>query len=207
MLNLDKAFLDSISIKSGLGNLNKFKIDTFDFNSDWKVMRADWEHIVTEVSLLLSGSGLSYRIKSLDSIKLKIEKYKKQGHKSGRLCFNDLIGIRYIVDDFSDFIVPDYLKLVDLRQGKKIDDGYRAMHLYYIRANNYYPIEVQVWERRDKLFYYWLHKYCYKVASDNILLQLRQLHDAGKIQTEEDFVFRLNLVKVCMYTQSLFEEE
>lgn len=40
---------------------------------------------------------------------------------------------------------PDYFRVVDLRRGKKIDDGYRAIHLYYQQDNLAYPIEVQLW--------------------------------------------------------------
>ena len=46
--------------------------------------------------------------------------------------------------DFEEYpeTYPDYFRVVDLRKGKKIDDGYRAIHLYYQRNNLAYPIEI-----------------------------------------------------------------
>lgn len=38
---------------------------------------------------------------------------------------------------------------MDLRNGKMIDDGYRAIHLYYQRDNLAYPIEIQLWCEDD----------------------------------------------------------
>lgn len=46
--------------------------------------------------------------------------------------------------DFHPVSFPDYFRVVDLRNGKQVDDGYRAIHLYYQRDSLAYPIEVQL---------------------------------------------------------------
>ena len=51
------------------------------------------------------------------------------------------LGFVYIFEEYPE-TYPDYFRVVDLRKGKKIDDGYRAIHLYYQRNNLAYPIEI-----------------------------------------------------------------
>lgn len=69
------------------------------------------------------------RFKSDDSI---MRKYEKTIRTSGgfKQCFNDVLGFRIQLDQYpTEF--PEYFRVVDLRDGKQIDDGYRAIHLYY----------------------------------------------------------------------------
>ena len=81
--------------------------------------------------------------------------------------------------------------MVDLRNGKKIDDGYRAIHLYYQRDNLAYPIEVQLWCGKDYAFNIWSHQYVYKYKTPEIGKILYQEYSAGIIQTEQEFLVRL----------------
>ena len=84
-----------------------------------------------------------------------------------------------------------YFRVVDLRNGKKIDDGYRAIHLYYQRDNLAYPIEVQLWCGKDYAFNIWSHQYVYKYKIPEIGKMLYQEYSAGIIQTEQEFLVRL----------------
>ena len=48
--------------------------------------------------------------------------------------FNDVLGIRIIVDSYDvvdNIKLPDFVKMADMRNGKANDDGYRAVHMYY----------------------------------------------------------------------------
>lgn len=142
-------------------------------------------YIETFVQENLIGS----RFKSDDSILRKYEKVLRTGG-GFKQCFNDVLGFRLKFDEYpTEF--PDYFRVVDLRQGKQVDDGYRAIHLYYQRDSWSYPIEVQLWCGRDFCFNIWSHQYAYKYSSETIGLHMRELFDAGEIQTEQAFKNKL----------------
>lgn len=142
-------------------------------------------YIETFVQENLIGS----RFKSDDSILRKHEKVLRTGG-GFKQCFNNVLGFRLKFDEYpTEF--PDYFRVVDLRQGKQVDDGYRAIHLYYQRDSWSYPIEVQLWCGRDFCFNIWSHQYAYKYSSESIGLHMRELFDAGDIQTEQAFKNKL----------------
>lgn len=130
------------------------------------------------------------RFKSEDSI---IRKYEKTLRTGGgfKQCFNDVLGFRLRFAEYPDSF-PDYFRVVDLRQGKRVDDGYHAIHLYYQRDNLAYPIEVQLWCGRDYFFNLWSHQYVYKYQTPEIGRQLYQEYAEGKIHAEQDFLSRLH---------------
>lgn len=86
---------------------------------------------------------------------------------------------------------PEYFRVVDLRNGKQTDDGYRAIHLYYQRDNRAYPIEIQLWCETDFQYNIWSHKYIYKYDDADIGRAMYQLYVDNKIHTEWDFVEKL----------------
>lgn len=129
------------------------------------------------------------RFKSVDSILRKYEKTLKTGG-GFKQCFNDVLGFRLHFAEYpTEF--PDYFRVVDLRNGKQIDDGYRAIHLYYQRDNHSYPIEVQLWCGEDYKFNIWSHKLVYKYLEPQLGNSLYQEYRQGKILTEEDFKNKL----------------
>ena len=118
------------------------------------------------IDVLVQENLIGSRFKSEDSI---IRKYKKTLRTGGgfKQCFNDVLGFRLRFEEYPEEF-PDYFRVVDLRQGKKIDDGYRAVHLYYQRDNLAYPIEVQLWCGKDYAFNIWSHQYAYKYKTPEI---------------------------------------
>ena len=64
-----------------------------------------------------------------------------------------MLGFRLRMDEYP-LSFPEHFRVVDLRKGKKVDDGYRAIHLYYQRDNLAYPIEIQLWCGDDFKFMY-----------------------------------------------------
>ena len=131
------------------------------------------------------GQGLkqiSLRATPLETILDDIAKY--------RSSYIDVLGFRLRFNDYPEEY-PDYFRVVDLRNGKKIDDGYRAIHLYYQRDNLAYPIEVQLWCGKDYAFNIWSHQYVYKYKIPEIGKMLYQEYSAGIIQTEQEFLVRL----------------
>lgn len=134
------------------------------------------------------------RFKSEGSILRKYEKILRTGG-GFKQCFNDVLGFRLRFEEYPDTF-PDYFRVVDLRRGKKIDDGYRAIHLYYQRDNLAYPIEVQLWCGKDFLFNLWSHRHVYKYQTPEVGQTLYQEYSSGLIQTEQDFLNRLRNLKV-----------
>lgn len=127
----------------------------------------------------------TYRIKSLQSIKLKYDRYYPT--KEIGACFNDILGIRIIVQNYNIDLNNENIKHVDMTNGKKKDDGYRGYHIYYKKSNYHYPIEIQFFTEKDYVFNMWLHKYVYKYIDNSIGIKLKELYDNGIIKNEEDF--------------------
>ena len=136
--------------------------------------------------VVFQSNIIGSRFKSEDSI---LKKYQKTLRTNGgfKQCFNDVLGFRlhfkYYPEEF-----PSYFRVVDLRNGKQIDDGYRAIHLYYQRDSHSYPIEVQLWCEEDYLFNLWSHMYVYKYSTPEIGKRLYNLYIAKEITNEDDFL-------------------
>lgn len=184
---ISKDVLDLLSYRSTLGqSLKQIHLSRTPMEAILEdIAKYRESYIETFVQENLIGS----RFKSDDSILRKYEKVLRTGG-GFKQCFNDVLGFRLKFDEYpTEF--PDYFRVVDLRQGKQVDDGYRAIHLYYQRDSWSYPIEVQLWCGRDFFFNIWSHQYAYKYSSETIGLHLRELFDAGDIQTEQAFKNKL----------------
>lgn len=141
------------------------------------------------IDILVQDNLIGSRFKSEDSI---LRKYEKTLQTNGgfKQCFNDVLGFRLRFDHYPEEF-PSYFRVVDLRKGKVINDGYRAIHLYYQRDSMSYPIEIQLWCGADYSFNLWSHKYIYKYKSPIIGQNLYQEFLQGMIQSEQDFLIRL----------------
>ena len=174
--------LDAISYETKLGkNLNNplRKVDKdllMDELNDYRLFLKKRRRLLDQHN---------YRIKSLQSIKLKYDRYYPT--KEIGTCFNYILGIRIIVLDYDINLSNENIRHVDMSNGKKNDDGYRGYHIYYKKSNFHYPIEVQFFTERDYIFNMWLHKYVYKYKDNMIGIKLKDLYDKGIIQNEDDF--------------------
>lgn len=193
-ITIDWKMLSDISYHSQLGKslkntLRKFnKEDLFQEINDLIFYLSENEDKITH----------EHRIKSLHSCNLKYEKYYPSTEVEK--TFNDILGIRIIIDDYSivdDIKLPNCVKIADMRNGKANDDGYRAIHMYYQKDHDHYPIEIQFMTSKDRQFNEWLHLFLYKYVSDSpVGVQLKSLYDAGVIITENDF--RKEMHKLCV---------
>ncbi len=139
--------------------------------------------------IVLQENIIGSRFKSTDSIMRKYEKTLRTGG-GFKQCFNDVLGFRLHFSEYpTEF--PDYFRVVDLRNGKQIDDGYRAIHLYYQRDSHSYPIEVQLWCGEDYNFNIWSHKLVYKYMEPTWGKLLYEQYKQGEILTEESFKNKL----------------
>lgn len=174
--------LDAISYETKLGKNLKNTLRKVDKNLLMDELN-DYRLFLKKRRRLLDQ--YTYRIKSLQSIKLKYDRYYPT--KEIGTCFNDILGIRIIVLDYDINLSNENIRHVDMSNGKKKDDGYRGYHIYYKKSNFHYPIEVQFFTERDYIFNMWLHKYVYKYKDNMIGIKLKDLYDKGIIQNEDDF--------------------
>ena len=186
-LFIPKETLDALSYRSTLGrSLRQISLRATPLEiilEDIAKYRASYIDALVQENL--TGS----RFKSNDSI---LRKYEKTLRNNGgfKQCFNDVLGFRLRFEEYPvEF--PDYFRVVDLRNGKRVDDGYRAIHLYYQRDNLSYPLEVQLWCGDDYQFNLWSHKYVYKYQALEIGKRLHQDYAEGTLRSEQDFLHRL----------------
>ena len=185
-LFIPKETLDALSYRSTLGrSLRQISLRAMPLETileDIAKYRAGYIDALVQENL--TGS----RFKSNDSI---LRKYEKTLRANGgfKQCFNDVLGFRLRFEEYpAEF--PDYFRVVDLRNGKRVDDGYRAIHLYYQRDNLSYPLEVQLWCGDDYQFNLWSHKYVYKYQASEIGKRLHQEYAEGTLRSEQDFLRR-----------------
>lgn len=180
---ISKQILDQLSYTSTLGrSLKQISLRQTPLEQildDIARYRANYVDILVQENLI--GS----RFKSEDSIKRKYEKTLATGG-GFKQCFNDILGFRLRLDSYPEEF-PEYFRVVDLRKGKYIDDGYKAIHLYYQRDNLTYPIEIQLWCGRDFQFNIWSHQFLYKYKSPEIGRKLYEEYQIGDINNIDDF--------------------
>ncbi|MBY2483381.1 hypothetical protein KWX70_02660 [Clostridioides difficile] len=178
--------LDELSYESKLGKSLKNTLRKFNKDDIFKEIR--------NISRYLNSRKIdfkfpvSYRIKSYHSCLIKYDKYYPNVELNK--CFNDLLGIRIIVDSYYELFEQDLssFRLADMRMGKANDDGYRGVHLYYQKSNFHYPIELQVNTKIDRQINDLLHIYVYKHTKNNSIgKEIRKLFDEGEFENLEEF--------------------
>lgn len=186
MNGLSVEILDVLSFESHLGIPLKKNLHYFDKNLliAELIEMTDW----LDEQDLLSDIALDYRVKSLDSILLKYERYYPD-HQA-RKVFNDILGFRAFCDSYDQLFeeASSQFRIADMTQGKAIDDGYRGVHVYYQKSGRHYPIEIQFNTLFDRQLNNWLHDYLYKknypIETGRIL---REKYEIGLIRNEHDF--------------------
>ena len=184
---LSVQILEQLSYESHLGKSLKQNLRHFDRDALMTELSemTDWLSQQT----ILDEIGIDLRIKSIDSISLKYERYYPE-NRQVRQVFNDILGFRAFCDDYQELIGQDssVFRIVDMSRGKANDDGYRGVHLYFQKDNFHYPIEVQFNTLYDRQINNWLHSYLYKKNYPNEVGQrMRTLYEDGKIRSREDF--------------------
>ncbi len=145
---------------------------------------------------MLHSLNVDYRIKSIQSAKIKFERYFPD-HQF-RKVFNDILGFRILCDNYQDVLnlsnVPQ-IRVADMSNGKATDDGYRGIHVYYQKDNLHYPIEIQYNTYYDRQFNNWLHKYLYKKSYQaTVGRELRNIYEMKPMKSEREFEEALNHV-------------
>ncbi len=186
MNGLSVEILDALSFESHLGISLKKNLHYFDKNLLITELMTMTEWL--DEQEILSSIALDYRIKSLDSILLKYERYHPD-HQT-RKVFNDILGFRAFCNSYEQILEGEFsqFRIADMSCGKAVDDGYRGVHVYYQKSGNHYPIEIQFNTFFDRQLNNWLHEYLYKknypIETGKVL---REKYEGGLIRDEHEF--------------------
>ena len=133
---IDWQMLADISYRTQLGKSLKNTLRKFDKEE----LFAELDDMISYFVTIDGEIKPSHRIKSLQSCSLKYDKYFPS--TPVEKAFNDILGIRIIIDDYSiaEQIsnANDCIRFVDMSSGKSFDDGYRAVHAYYQKDHFHY---------------------------------------------------------------------
>ena len=183
---LSVEILKELSYESNLGMSIKKNLHYFDRDILLKELfdMAEWY----DEQILLENVALDYRIKSMESITSKYDRYYPDTQV--RKVFNDILGFRAFCDSYSSVLNlnKDNFRIADMSNGKSYDDGYRGVHVYFQKNSKCYPIEIQFNTLYDRQLNNWLHDYLYKKAYPNeVGRKLRRLYEEGRIRNEKEF--------------------
>lgn len=183
---LSLEILDALSYESKLGIPLKKNLHYFDKDLLLQelVDMADW----LDYQAILADIALDYRVKCLDSIIMKYDRYYPD-HQT-RKVFNDILGFRAFCDNYDDVLTfeSEQFRVADMSKGKAKDDGYRGVHVYYQKSVRHYPIEIQFNTLFDRQLNNWLHDNLYKKnLPDSIGKEMRLKYECGLIKNENDF--------------------
>ena len=184
MNGLSLKILEELSFQSNLGISLKKNLHYFDKELliQELVDMTEW----LDEQEILSDIALDYRVKSLDSILLKYDRYYPD-HQT-RKVFNDILGFSAFCDSYDQVLEFESVqfRVADLSRGKVADDGYRGVHVYYQKSGKHYPIEIQFNTLYDRQLNNWLHDYLYK---KNYPIEvgkiIREKYENGLIRNEE----------------------
>lgn len=193
MNGLSVKILDALSFESHLESPLKKNLHYFDKDLliDELVTMTEW----LDEQEILSGIALDYRIKSLDSILLKYNRYYPD-HQT-RKVFNDILGFRAFCDSYDQILKEktSQFRIADMTKRKAADDGYRGVHVYYQKSGRHYPIEIQFNTLFDRQLNNWLHDYLYKRDYPmETGKMIREKYESGLIRNENEFKEALNNV-------------
>ena len=193
---LSVEILEQLSYESGLGI--SIKKNLHYFNRDLLIKElikvAEWY----DEQPVLEDVALDYRIKSIESIMEKYDRYYPDAQV--RKVFNDILGFRAFCDSYITVLKLNKKKfrIADMSRGKSNDDGYRGVHVYFQKNSRCYPIEIQFNTLYDRQLNNWLHDYLYKKKyPDEVGRELRRRYENGKIRDKKEFEEALEDVLSC----------
>ena len=197
MNGLSLEILDFLSYESQLGISLKKNLHHFDKDLLIQELIAMTEWL--DEQEILADIALDYRIKSIDSILNKYDRYYPD-HQT-RKVFNDILGFRAFCDKYDGLLdnKSALFRVADMSKGKALDDGYRGVHVYYQKSGKHYPIEIQFNTLYDRQLNNWLHDYLYKKEYSNLVGKtMREKYESGLIKNDVEFkeVFE-NVLSYC----------
>ena len=146
-------------------NLKNMIVLDIEIGSDIYNLVISYEQFLNEHGPYMMGkvdsvckSTVVARVKTPNSVEFKIQNYKTEKHENGLIpinkCFNDLFGVRIILDDPLDYEqVAEFIKRKYKGKYKCLNSSkgdYKATHIYFKKDNYTFPWELQVWNRNDE---------------------------------------------------------
>ena len=185
--------LEQLSYESKLGISLKKNLHYFDKDLLIKELSdmTEWYDEQT----ILEDVALDYRIKSIESILSKYDRYYPDSQT--RKVFNDILGFRAFCSSYDSVLQlsKEKFRIADMSNGKSKDDGYRGVHVYFQKNSRCYPIEIQFNTLYDRQLNNWLHDYLYKKSyPDEVGRKIRILYESGEIKSESEFEEAINNV-------------
>ncbi|MDD6023324.1 MAG: RelA/SpoT domain-containing protein [Oscillospiraceae bacterium] len=187
MNGLSLGILDALSFESHLGIPLKKNLHYFDKELLIQELCEMTEWL--DEQELLADIAIDYRVKCLDSILLKYNRYYPD-HQT-RKVFNDVLGFRAFCDNYDEVraFESELFRVADMSMGKANDDGYRGVHVYYQKSGRHYPIEIQFNTLFDRQLNNWLHEHLYKRGLPNLVGKtMRDKYESGSIRDESEFM-------------------
>lgn len=101
---------------------------------------------------------INTRVKTQNSIEYKTQNYYKN-HENGEIpinkCFNDLFGIRIILEQNVEHkqiqkFIKEKSEKVKCVNSSKEKGNYKATHIYFSNNNYSFPWELQIWNEEDE---------------------------------------------------------
>jgi len=185
-VGLSIEILDSLSYKTNLTVSMKRTLRHFNKQDVLQDIRNAREWYNTQA--IIYKLPIDLRIKSIGSAELKFNRYPDSTFSR---VFNDILGFRSICSNYEEVIsleTEEKIRIVDMSKGKKNDDGYRGVHVYYQKDNFHYPIEIQFNTYYDRQFNNWMHDLFYKRGYDDAIGRyLRKSYEDGRIKNIEEF--------------------
>ena len=185
-VGLSIKILDSLSYKTNLTVSMKRTLRHFNKQDVLQDIRNAREWYNTQA--IIYKLPIDLRIKSIGSAELKFNRYPDSTFSR---VFNDILGFRSICSNYEEVIsleTEEKIRIVDMSKGKKNDDGYRGVHVYYQKDNFHYPIEIQFNTYYDRQFNDWMHNLFYKRGYDDAIGRyLRKSYEDGKIKNIKEF--------------------
>lgn len=185
-VGLSIEILDSLSYKTNLTVSMKRTLRHFNKQDVLQDIRNAREWYNTQA--IIYKLPIDLRIKSIGSAELKFNRYPDSTFSR---VFNDILGFRSICSNYEEVIsleTEEKIRIVDMSKGKKNDDGYRGVHIYYQKDNFHYPIEIQFNTYYDRQFNNWMHDLFYKRGYDDAIGRyLRKSYEDGRIKNIEEF--------------------
>lgn len=185
-VGLSIEILDSLSYKTNLTVSMKRTLRHFNKQDVLQDIRNAREWYNTQA--IIYKLPIDLRIKSIGSAELKFNRYPDSTFSR---VFNDILGFRSICSNYEEVIsleTEEKIRIVDMSKGKKNDDGYRGVHVYYQKDNFHYPIEIQFNTYYDRQFNNWMHDLFYKRGYDDAIGRyLRKSYEDGRIKNIKEF--------------------
>lgn len=146
-------------------NMQTSRVENIYHNKDMLIYVFNYRNFVDKNTLKITeelqkinlNSGIDTRVKALNSIQDKIERYEIKAEKGKiplKKCLNDIFGLRIILDgnisydDIREYISNKFPNIKCIDSSK---DKYKAIHVYFGNDDNKrFQWELQIWKKDDE---------------------------------------------------------